>query len=125
MAHLVDKQFVQRANTALMLAILWGALAACVIGATQRWTGDGPVASTDVQKLAIRVSQVRLVHTAPFERPVVPPVARMLQGRCGSSGMSGQKDGAAKLNSARDGPTPPSRSRHMHCSNCGAPARIC
>ena len=34
MAHLVDKRIVQRANTALMLAILWGALAACVIGAT-------------------------------------------------------------------------------------------
>jgi hypothetical protein len=34
MAHLVDKRIVQRANTALMLTILWGALAACVIGAT-------------------------------------------------------------------------------------------
>jgi hypothetical protein len=34
MAHLVDKHFVQRANTALMLGILWGALAACVIAAT-------------------------------------------------------------------------------------------
>ncbi len=33
MAHLVDKQFVQRANTVLLLSILWGALAACVIGA--------------------------------------------------------------------------------------------
>jgi hypothetical protein len=33
MAHLVDKHFVQRANTALMLSILWGGLAACVIGA--------------------------------------------------------------------------------------------
>ena len=34
MAHHVDKQLVQRANTALMLSILWGGLAACVIGAT-------------------------------------------------------------------------------------------
>jgi hypothetical protein len=33
MAHLVDKDFVQRANTVLLLGILWGALAACVIGA--------------------------------------------------------------------------------------------
>src|SRR6476660_9643832 len=33
MAHLVDRHFVQRANTALMLSILWGGLAACVIGA--------------------------------------------------------------------------------------------
>ena len=34
MAHPIDRHFVQRANTALMLTILWGALAACVIGAT-------------------------------------------------------------------------------------------
>jgi hypothetical protein len=33
MAHLVDRQFVERANTALMLSLLWGALAACVIAA--------------------------------------------------------------------------------------------
>ena len=33
MAHLVDRHFVQRANTALMLSILWGGLAACAIGA--------------------------------------------------------------------------------------------
>jgi len=33
MAHLVDKQFVQRANTAVLLSILWGGLAACAIGA--------------------------------------------------------------------------------------------
>jgi hypothetical protein len=33
MAHLVDKEFVERANTVLLLGILWGALAACVIGA--------------------------------------------------------------------------------------------
>ena len=33
MPHLVDKHLMQRANTALMLAILWGGLAACVIGA--------------------------------------------------------------------------------------------
>jgi hypothetical protein len=33
MAHLVDKEFVQRANAVLLLGTLWGALAACVIGA--------------------------------------------------------------------------------------------
>jgi hypothetical protein len=33
MAHLVDKHFVERANRVLLLSILWGALAACVIGA--------------------------------------------------------------------------------------------
>jgi hypothetical protein len=33
MAHLVDKDFVQRANTAVLLSILWGGLAACAIGA--------------------------------------------------------------------------------------------
>jgi hypothetical protein len=33
MAHLVDKEFVERANTMLLLGILWGALAACVIAA--------------------------------------------------------------------------------------------
>ena len=33
MAHLVDKDLVQRANTAVLLSILWGALAACAIGA--------------------------------------------------------------------------------------------
>ena len=33
MAHLVDKEFVERANTMLLLSILWGALAACVIAA--------------------------------------------------------------------------------------------
>jgi hypothetical protein len=31
MAHLVDKQFVERAETVLLLGTLWGALAACVI----------------------------------------------------------------------------------------------
>jgi hypothetical protein len=33
MAHLVDRGFVERANTVLLLGILWGGLAACVIGA--------------------------------------------------------------------------------------------
>jgi hypothetical protein len=44
MAQLVDKHFVQRANTALMLSILWGGLAACVIGAlaydVMHWLND-------------------------------------------------------------------------------------
>ncbi len=33
MSHLVDKDFVQRANAVLLLSVLWGALAACIIGA--------------------------------------------------------------------------------------------
>ena len=33
MAHLVDRQFVERANTMLLLGILWGGVAACVVGA--------------------------------------------------------------------------------------------
>ncbi len=33
MAHLVDRHFVERANTVLLLSVLWGAFAACVIGA--------------------------------------------------------------------------------------------
>ena len=33
MAHLVDKRLVERANTMLLLDILWSALALCVLGA--------------------------------------------------------------------------------------------
>jgi hypothetical protein len=33
MAHLVGKSFAERANTALVLGILWSALAVCVLGA--------------------------------------------------------------------------------------------
>ena len=33
MTHLVDKNFVERANTVLLLGILWGGLAICVLGA--------------------------------------------------------------------------------------------
>ena len=33
MAHLIDKQLVERANTTLLLGILWAALALCVLGA--------------------------------------------------------------------------------------------
>jgi len=33
MAHLVDKEFVKRANTVLLLGILWTGLAVCVVGA--------------------------------------------------------------------------------------------
>jgi hypothetical protein len=44
MAHLVDRHVVERANTLLMLSILWGGLAACVIAATiydiAFWLGD-------------------------------------------------------------------------------------
>jgi hypothetical protein len=33
MAHLLDKNLVERANTMLLLGILWAALATCVLGA--------------------------------------------------------------------------------------------
>jgi hypothetical protein len=33
MAHLVDKHLLERANTVLLLGILWGGLAACALGA--------------------------------------------------------------------------------------------
>ena len=42
-AHLVDKRFVERANTMLLLGILWSGLAICVLGALSydiaRWFG--------------------------------------------------------------------------------------
>ncbi len=34
MAHLVDKEFLERANSVLLLGILWGGFAICVIAAT-------------------------------------------------------------------------------------------
>jgi hypothetical protein len=44
MAHLLDRHLLERANTAVMLAVLWGGLAVCVIGATiydiARWIVD-------------------------------------------------------------------------------------
>jgi hypothetical protein len=33
MVHLVDKEFVERANAVLLLGVLWGAFAACAVGA--------------------------------------------------------------------------------------------
>jgi len=33
MAHLVDKHFLERANAVLLLSVLWGGLAVCVIAA--------------------------------------------------------------------------------------------
>jgi hypothetical protein len=33
MAHLIDRNLIERANTALLLGTLWGALAICVLGA--------------------------------------------------------------------------------------------
>jgi len=33
MAHLVDKRLIERANTVLLMGILWSALALCVLGA--------------------------------------------------------------------------------------------
>jgi hypothetical protein len=44
MAHLLDRHSLERANTAVMLGVLWGGLAVCVIGATiydiTRWLAD-------------------------------------------------------------------------------------
>jgi hypothetical protein len=33
MSHLVDRHQLARANTALMLTVVWGGLAACAVGA--------------------------------------------------------------------------------------------
>ena len=33
MAHLVDKKVIERANTLLLMGILWSGLAVCVFGA--------------------------------------------------------------------------------------------
>ena len=33
MAHLIDRHLIERANAAVLLSIVWAALAACVIGA--------------------------------------------------------------------------------------------
>lgn len=44
MAHLVDKEFVERANAVVLLSVLWGAFAACALGALiydiSYWFGD-------------------------------------------------------------------------------------
>src|SRR5215813_15558187 len=61
MAHLVSKRFVERANAALLLGILWSGLAICVLGALSydiaHWFGtwryrfevpfNSPVAAAD------------------------------------------------------------------------------
>jgi len=33
MAHLVDKKLIERANTMVLMGIVWSALAVCVLGA--------------------------------------------------------------------------------------------
>jgi hypothetical protein len=33
MTHLIDKQFIGRANAVLLLSVLWGGLVACAVGA--------------------------------------------------------------------------------------------
>jgi hypothetical protein len=33
MAHIIDREVVERANTVVMLSVLWGGLAACAIAA--------------------------------------------------------------------------------------------
>ena len=44
LSHLVDRQLLVRANTVVLLSLLWGALAACVIGAliydVNHWLSD-------------------------------------------------------------------------------------
>ena len=44
MAHLVDRELVDRANTFLLLSVLGGSFAACAIGALvhdiSRWLGN-------------------------------------------------------------------------------------
>jgi hypothetical protein len=44
MAHLIDRHFLERANSVLVLGVLWGGLAVCVIAATlydiATWFGD-------------------------------------------------------------------------------------
>jgi len=33
MAHIIDRHLIERANAAVLLSMVWAALAACVIGA--------------------------------------------------------------------------------------------
>jgi hypothetical protein len=44
MAHLVDKEFIDRAESVVLLSILWGAFGACVVAALiydlAYWFGD-------------------------------------------------------------------------------------
>jgi hypothetical protein len=44
MTHLVDRHTVERANAVLLLSVLWGAFAACVVAALiydiSYWFGD-------------------------------------------------------------------------------------
>ena len=46
MAHLIDRNLIERANAAVLLSMVWAALAACVIGAViydiVSWLGGGP-----------------------------------------------------------------------------------
>lgn len=44
LSHLVDRQFVARANAVVLLGLLWGALLACLVTALvvdlNRWLAD-------------------------------------------------------------------------------------
>lgn len=44
LSHFVDRQFVARANTVVLLGVLWGALLACAVAALifdiNRWLAD-------------------------------------------------------------------------------------
>ena len=46
MAHLIDRHLIERANAAVLLSMVWAALAACVIGAViydiASWLGGYP-----------------------------------------------------------------------------------
>jgi hypothetical protein len=55
MAHLVDKKLVERANTVLLMGILWSGLAVCVPRAVLR---HRPL----VQRLVTRILALRKHH---------------------------------------------------------------
>jgi len=63
MAHLVDRHFVERANTVLLLSVLWGAFAACVVGALvydlAYWFGVGLAVMFGCGRGARRRGQVK------------------------------------------------------------------
>ena len=78
--------------------------AACVIGATMRWTG-GASSGMQAQKIAFMVSRLRLVICTPLGRPVVPPELARKATPSGSSGRSGASGFCAASQASNDGPS--------------------
>jgi hypothetical protein len=76
--------------------------AACVIGATIRWTG-GDFTGMQAQKIEFIVSMLRLVICTPFGRPVVPPELARKATSSGASGRSGASSFCAASHSPKDG----------------------